>query len=57
MVKEFWYAPQLGINLVTKRFDPRVATIQNFTVTQINLSEPESKLFALPPDARIIPMD
>ena len=37
MVKEFWYAPQLGINLVTKRFDPRVDTIQNFTVTQINL--------------------
>jgi hypothetical protein len=45
IVKEFWYSPRLQINVVTKRFDPRVSSIQNFNVTQIDRSEPDPKLF------------
>jgi hypothetical protein len=48
VVKEFWYAPNLGVNLITKRFDPRVSSIQNFTVTQLIQSEPDRKIFLLP---------
>ncbi len=55
IIKEFWFSPRLGINLITKRFDPRVSSIQNFTITQINLSEPDPKLFSPPADARILP--
>jgi len=53
IVKEFWYSPRLGINIVTKRFDPRVSSIQNITLTQINLGEPDPKLFTPAPDAHI----
>ncbi len=56
IVKEFWYSPSLGINLLTKRFDPRVSAIQNFTVTQLNPSEPDPNLFHPPADYRIISM-
>lgn len=48
-VREFWYSPQLGINLITKRFDPFVSSTQNFTVTQLTPSEPDPKNFT-PPD-------
>jgi hypothetical protein len=54
VIKEFWFSPRLGINLITKRFDPRVSSIQNFTVSQINLSEPDPKLFTPPADARVL---
>lgn len=53
VVKEFWYAPQLGVNLITKRFDPRVSGIQNFTVTEVNRSEPDPKIFALPENFKL----
>ncbi len=56
IVKEFWYSPRLQINVVTKRFDPRVSSIQNFNVTQINLAEPDPKLFEPPAGYRIIEM-
>jgi hypothetical protein len=45
--KEFWYSPQLGINLLSKRSDPRFGT-QTFTVTNLILSEPDTHLFDLP---------
>ena len=45
--KEFWYAPQLGINLVVKRFDPLQGT-QIFTVSNITLAEPDGRLFVIP---------
>lgn len=54
VIKEFWYSPQLGVNLVTKRFDPRVSSIQNFTVTELNLSDPDPKVFAVPEGYRVI---
>lgn len=45
--REFWYSPQLGINLLSKRSDPRFGT-QTFTVTNLVLADPDPKLFELP---------
>jgi hypothetical protein len=52
IVKEFWYSPRLGVNLVVKRFDPR-SGVQNFEVSNISLSEPDPKLFEPPAEYRI----
>jgi hypothetical protein len=57
IVKEFWYSPRLGINVITKRFDPRVSAAQNFEVGSINLSEPDAKLFERPSEYKVIWMD
>jgi len=56
IVKEFWYSPRLGINVITKRFDPRFG-VQNFTVSNINQSEPDPKLFEPPADYRVVMMN
>jgi hypothetical protein len=53
VVKEFWYSPRLGVNISTRRTDPR-GGIQIFTVTDINPSDPDAALFALPTNAQII---
>jgi len=53
VVKEFWYAPKLGVNLFTKRTDPRNG-IEQFVVTDINPGEPDAALFALPKGAQIV---
>lgn len=45
--REFWYSPQLGINLISKRSDPRFGT-QTFTATNLILSEPDAHLFEIP---------
>jgi hypothetical protein len=45
--REFWHAPQLGINLYSEVVDPNVGK-QTFTLTDVNLAEPDSKLFELP---------
>jgi hypothetical protein len=45
--REFWYSPQLGINLLSKRSDPRFGT-QTFTATNLILSEPDAHLFEIP---------
>jgi hypothetical protein len=45
--KEFWYSPKLGINLIVKRFDPLQGT-QVFTVSNVNLAEPDARLFGIP---------
>jgi len=47
IVKEFWYSPQLGLNLSVKRVDPRHGT-QIFDVTNISLTEPDPKYFVVP---------
>ncbi|HEY2544694.1 MAG TPA: hypothetical protein VGI46_01375 [Candidatus Acidoferrum sp.] len=54
--REFWYSPQLGINLITKRQDARFSSQQNFEVTGIALGEPDAKLFAPPAGYRILDM-
>jgi hypothetical protein len=57
IVKEFWYSPRLGINVITKRFDPRASAMQSFVVGNINLAEPNSRVFEPPAGYRIVPMD
>lgn len=52
-IKEFWYSPQLDVNLITRRFEPR-GGVENFTLENIRLSEPDPKLFALPADYKIV---
>jgi hypothetical protein len=47
VIKEFWYSPQLAINLMVKRIDPRHGT-QTFTVSNIGLAEPEPRWFSIP---------
>jgi len=51
--REFWYSPKLGINLISKRSDPRIGT-QTFTATNLILSEPDPKLFDLPEGFRVV---
>jgi hypothetical protein len=53
IVKEFWYSPRLGLNLVTRRFDPRSGS-QNFVVDHLSLDEPDPKTFEPPADYRVV---
>ena len=57
VVKEFWYAPRLSVNLVTKRFDPRVSSAQNISLESIDLAEPDPKLFEPPSGYRMLLME
>ena len=52
-MKEFWYSPQLGINVIEKRRDPTDGS-QNFVVSEISLGEPDSRLFELPANFQIV---
>jgi len=52
--REFWYSPKLGVNLITRREDPRFSTQQNFEVSDLTLGEPDAKLFEVPGGYRII---
>jgi hypothetical protein len=51
--REFWYSPKLGVNLISKRTDPRFGT-QNFELSDIVLGEPDPKLFELPSGSKLI---
>jgi hypothetical protein len=51
-VREFWFAPSLGINLVSKVSDPRFGS-QTFTVTDLTLSEPDPQLFEIVKDFKL----
>src|SRR5262249_51189710 len=51
--REFWYSPRLGFNVLSKRSDPRYGT-ENFTVTNLILSDPDPKLFELPEGFTIV---
>ena len=53
-ISEFWYAPRLGINLVTKRFDPLVSVDQTFTVSRLAQAEPDPRTFAVPQGYKVI---
>ena len=53
IVKEFWYSSRLGINLVTKRFEPQ-AGAENFVVSGVSLDEPDPKIFEPPADYQIV---
>jgi molybdate transport system permease protein len=51
--REFWFSPKLGINLISKRSDPRFGT-QTFTITNLILSEPDPQLFELPEGYKVV---
>ena len=52
--REYWYSPKLGVNLITRREDPRFSTQQNFEVSDLTLGEPDAKLFEVPSGYEII---
>ncbi len=51
--REFWYSPQLGVNLISKLQHPLSGT-QNFEVSDIALGEPDPKLFEVPSGFKIL---
>ena len=51
--REYWYSPQLGVNLISKVQDPRIGAL-NFEVAEIVLGEPDPKLFQPPRDSKVI---
>ena len=53
LTKEFWYSPKLAINLVVKRLDPVQGT-QTFTVSNLQLAEPDARLFNVPAGFKVI---
>jgi hypothetical protein len=53
VVKEFWFSPQLGLNLLVTRVDPRSGT-EKFRVTDITQGEPDPKLFDPPSGFKVV---
>lgn len=47
MTREFWNAPSLGINLISKVTNPLAGT-QVFTLTDVDLNAPDPNLFEVP---------
>jgi hypothetical protein len=45
--RETWYSPQLGLNLLSIRNDPRIGK-QTFTVTSVVTGDPDPTLFEIP---------
>jgi hypothetical protein len=45
--REFWYSPQLGINILSKLDSPQAGR-QTFTARDISTSEPEAHFFLVP---------
>jgi hypothetical protein len=46
-IREFWYSPQLGINLISL-FDSPQSGKQQFTATKVSTAEPDPHRFTLP---------
>jgi hypothetical protein len=51
--REYWYSPQLAVNLSSKLQDPRIG-MQDFEVSDVILEEPDAKLFELPGKSKVI---
>ena len=51
--REFWYSPQLGLNLISKLQDPRSGE-QNYEVSDIAVGEPDAKLFEVPSGYKVL---
>jgi hypothetical protein len=47
IVREFWYSPKLGFNLLSSLRDARFGT-QSFKMTELTEGEPEGTLFEMP---------
>lgn len=52
--REFWYSPQLGVNLITRREEARFNSRENFEVTNLSLAEPDAKMFEPPSGFKIL---
>jgi hypothetical protein len=57
VVKEFWYSPRLGINVITKRFCSAGFCGAELCGGNINQAEPDARMFEPPAGYRIVPMD
>ena len=53
VVDEFWYSPDLKVNVIVRHNDPRTG-LQTVGLTEITRTEPDAKLFEVPPDYRKI---
>jgi hypothetical protein len=53
IVREFWHAPSLGINLISILSDPRIGK-QTFTITDVQLGEPDPGLFEIPKGFKVV---
>jgi hypothetical protein len=51
--KEFWFSPKLDLNLQVLRLNPLHGD-QLFNVTNLKLSEPDSRLFVLPRGCKVV---
>ena len=50
---EFWWSPQIGLNLLSIKNDPRVGK-QTFTVTELVLGDPDPALFQVPEGFKMV---
>jgi hypothetical protein len=50
---EFWWSPQLGLNLLSIKTDPRIGK-QTFTVTDLVQGDPDPSLFQLPAGFEVV---
>ena len=53
-VEEVWYSPDLRMNVMTKRSDPRMGE-NTYRLTNINRAEPDPSLFQVPADYTMAP--
>ncbi|HTZ57097.1 MAG TPA: hypothetical protein VMB49_03325 [Acidobacteriaceae bacterium] len=51
--REFWYCPQLGLNLLSTLNGPQSGR-QVFTVTELSTSEPDTKFFLPPAGYKVV---
>jgi hypothetical protein len=52
-VREFWYSPQLGINLLSTVDSPQSGK-QVFTAKDVSISEPDLSFFAIPAGYKVV---
>jgi TonB family protein len=53
ITNEYWYSPDLHLNISVKRTDPRFG-IQTLQLTGIRREEPDASLFEVPPDYKLV---
>ncbi len=50
---DYWYSPELGVNVQVKRHDPRDGD-QTLWLTDLSLSAPDPQIFKVPADFRVV---
>lgn len=56
VTSEYWYSPELQVNVLVKRTDPRFGT-QTVRLTNLSREEPDASLFDVPPDYKLVNED